>query len=144
MPKNQEPLDANVQAKKKSLQKIKGGCHCQAIRFEASVNSEAIILNCNCSICKMTGFQHLIVNHHDFKLLSGKTSLSYYQFNTQQAKHLFCQRCGIKSFYQPRSRPKSWSINVNCLDDFDPDKWQFNDFDGINWEQAQAELNHNY
>lgn len=133
MTENQEPKSDNTR-------KINGGCHCGAVRFVAEVDAESTILVCNCSICSMTGFNHLIIPHRQFTLLSGEEKLTAYQFNTQQAKHLFCSICGIKSFYQPRSHPDCWSINCHCIDDFDAKQWTFAPFDGKNWEHAKQEL----
>ena len=86
----------------------------------------------------MTGYLHVIVPHERFELLTGRDDLTSYRFGTGAAEHLFCGRCGVKSFYQPRSHPDSWSINANCLDeriglDVQP-------FDGRNWEKAAARL----
>ena len=136
MLKNQEPHSANLT----SMCEIMGGCHCQAVRFKATVSAEAVVLCCNCSICTMTGFRHLIVKHRDFVLLSGQNELNQYTFNTCQAKHLFCRICGVKSFYQPRSHPDSWSINIHCIDNFEPSDWTHQDFDGKNWQQAITDL----
>lgn len=119
---------------------VKGGCHCQAVQFEATVIGKSVILDCNCSICSMTGFKHLIVEHENFKLICGKDFLNSYQFNTKKANHLFCSQCGVKSFYQPRSHPDCWSLNINCIDNFDPSSWQHEQFDGKNWEQAKSTL----
>jgi hypothetical protein len=127
-------------ANKISEREISGGCHCQAIRFKAKVADDIVILKCNCSVCSMTGFEHLVVPHQDFELLSGQTELSTYTFNTGQAKHLFCKICGIKSFYQPRSHPDCWSINTHCVDDFIASEWAHQDFDGKNWQQAIKQL----
>jgi hypothetical protein len=120
--------------------RIEGGCHCKAVRFEADVAARAEVLDCNCSICSMTGFRHLIVPHGDFRLLSGKGELTSYSFGTGAANHLFCARCGIKSFYQPRSHPRAWSINLNCLDDPSALSVSVRQFDGRNWEQARETL----
>ena len=119
---------------------IHGGCHCRAVRFTAEVATNTIVLECNCSICAMTGFKHLVVPHSSFTLLSGNNQLSSYQFNTLQANHLFCSVCGVKSFYQPRSHPDSWSVNTHCIDDFVASEWQHESFDGKNWEQAKKQL----
>jgi hypothetical protein len=75
-----------------------------------------IASDCNCSICRMTGFLHLIVPRSRFRLLQGADQLTEYKFNTGTARHLFCSRCGIKSFYVPRSNPDGYSVNVRCLD----------------------------
>ena len=72
---------------------------------------------CNCSICRMTGYLHLIVDEERFRLDQGRRRLATYSFNTGTAKHLFCSVCGVKSFYVPRSNPDGFSVNVRCLDD---------------------------
>ncbi len=96
------------------------------------------VLDCNCSICSMTGFRHLMVPHADFRLLSGEGSLASYRFGTGAAEHLFCRTCGVKSFYQPRSHPDSWSVNVNALERADGLAITVRAFDGRNWESAAA------
>ncbi|MEM8918986.1 MAG: GFA family protein [Pseudomonadota bacterium] len=120
--------------------RIAGGCHCGAIRFEADVPPAPELLVCNCSICTRTGFVHLIVPHADFRLLQGEAELTSYQFGSNQADHLFCAKCGVKSYYQPRSHPDSWSINYNCLDAGHGLQPVMRDFDGQNWEKAKAAL----
>ena len=119
---------------------IAGGCHCGAVRYEANVPRQVTVLDCNCSICSRTGFRHLIVPHADFRLLQGKNALTDYRFGTGAAHHLFCPVCGVKSFYQPRSHPDSWSINVNALDDPSGLEITVESFDGRNWEQARGAL----
>lgn len=98
------------------------------------------VLDCNCSICTKTGFRHLIVPHGDFRLLSGSDALTSYRFGTETAEHLFCRTCGVKSFYQPRSHPDAWSVNLNALDDVAGLDISFRTFDGRNWEQSAATL----
>ena len=119
---------------------ITGGCHCGAVRFEARVPEEVEVLDCNCSICSMTGFRHLIVAHGDFRLISGGDRLASYRFGTRAAEHLFCSVCGIKSFYQPRSHPDAWSVNLNAVDDTSGLRVTVRKFDGRNWEKARSEL----
>ena len=120
--------------------RIAGGCHCRAVRFEAEVPDAVEILDCNCSICSATGFRHLIVPHEDFTLVSGGDALTSYRFGTGAAEHLFCRTCGIKSFYQPRSHPSAWSVNLNALDDPGALRISVRSFDGRNWEAARATL----
>jgi len=64
----------------------------------------------------MSGYLHLIVPRSRFHLLQGADALTEYKFNTRTARHLFCGRCGVKSFYVPRSNPDGYSVNVRCLD----------------------------
>ena len=100
-----------------SLVVHRGGCHCGRVRFELDAPARPDVLDCNCSICRMTGFLHLIVPASRFRLLSGADELVEYTFNTGAAKHRFCGHCGIKSFYVPRSHPDGFSVNARCLDD---------------------------
>ena len=88
----------------------------------------------------MTGFRHLIVPHSGFRLVAGKAALTGYRFGTGAANHLFCGICGVKSFYQPRSHPQAWSINLNALDEPHGLAVTARSFDGRNWEQAAAGL----
>ncbi|MEO1045224.1 MAG: GFA family protein [Pseudomonadota bacterium] len=119
---------------------VTGGCHCRRVRFSAVVEAEPEILLCNCSICRRTGYRHLIVPHRNFTLLSGEEVLRSYRFGTGAAEHLFCSHCGIKSFYQPRSHPDCWSLHFDCLDDVSLLQPKFRHFDGRNWEEAAAGL----
>ena len=133
------PVFRAVQEEERVM-KITGGCHCGAVRFVAEVPAAVEVLDCNCSICAKTGFRHLIVPHGDFTLLSGGGALTSYRFGTGAADHLFCGRCGVKSFYQPRSHPESWSVNLNAVDDVSGLTITFSVFDGRNWEEAAAKL----
>ena len=93
-----------------------GGCHCGRVRFEVDAPAALQVLDCNCSICRMTGFLHLIVPATRFRLLAGADALVEYTFNTGAARHRFCRHCGIKSFYVPRSHPDGIDVNARCLD----------------------------
>ncbi len=117
-----------------------GGCHCGAVRFEVDVGTDREVSRCNCSICDMTGFLHLIVTNAQFRLTSGRDKLSRYQFNTGVAEHLFCSVCGVKSFYVPRSHPDGYSVNVRCLDGNPFAEVVPREFDGQNWETSAAGL----
>ena len=116
-----------------------GGCHCGAVRFTARLPDPPVpALDCNCSVCSMTGFLHIVVPHAEFTLEKGSESLTSYRFGTGTAEHLFCAQCGVKSFYQPRSHPDSWSVNAHCLDE--AIELDVQPFDGRDWERAKAAL----
>jgi hypothetical protein len=123
----------------KTMVMHQGGCHCGAVRFEVEAPAELEVELCNCSICSMTSYLHLIVPRSRFRLLQGDDDLSTYTFNTQVARHYFCRHCGIKSFYVPRSNPDGISVNVRCLDPETIKRVHIRTFDGQNWElNAQA------
>lgn len=119
----------------------RGGCHCGAVRFEVEAPERIECQECNCSICAMSGFLHLIVPQSRFRLLRGEDELTEYTFNTGTARHLFCRTCGIKSFYVPRSNPDGYDVNVHCLRPR-PQEISIEVFDGENWEQHAGELTH--
>jgi hypothetical protein len=131
---------AKSKAKKPKMTWKEGGCHCKAVRYEVQVPAEIELVACNCTICAMTGYLHLIVPKARFNLLSGKRKLSTYTFETGAAKHYFCSVCGIKSFYVPRSHSDGFSVNFRCLDDQDFKSVITTDFDGRHWEQHIDEL----
>ena len=127
--------------KKPKLSWHAGGCHCGAVRFEANVPTDVELIDCNCSMCHRTGYQHLVVSKDNFRITKGKTKLTRYVFNTGVAKHFFCAVCGIKSFYVPRSHPDGYSINFRCLDD--PKAFHSvvtTEFDGREWEKNAGDL----
>jgi hypothetical protein len=115
-----------------------GGCHCGAIRFEVLAPDEVVAKGCNCSICRMTGYLHLIVENERFRLVQGADAIATYSFNTGTARHRFCSLCGVKSFYVPRSKPDGFSVNLRCLDDGQVRIAAILPFDGRNWERAFA------
>ena len=116
----------------------RGGCHCGRVRFEVDAPARVAALQCNCSICRMTGFLHLIVPAGRFRLMQGGESLSEYTFNSGVAKHRFCRICGIKSFYVPRSNPDGIDVNVHCLDAATIDSIEVSQFDDGDRENATA------
>ena len=120
----------------------KGGCHCGAVRFEANLPDAFEVEDCNCSICAMSGNIHVIVPATNFRLIQGQDHLSEYTFNTGGARHLFCSRCGIKSFYVPRSNPDGYAVTWRCLDNWHELDVTIHAFDGRNWEANAARLAH--
>jgi hypothetical protein len=120
--------------------KHQGGCHCGRVRFELLAPEAIEVSDCNCSICAMSGYLHLIVPKERFTLLAGDDALSTYTFNTGVAKHLFCATCGVKSFYIPRSHPDGVSVNARCLDPGTVQAMTVLPFDGRDWEAARNTL----
>ena len=128
----------------------KGSCHCGAVRFEVDLDhgsglngaGDLVADDCNCSICRLSGYQHIIVSRGAFRLLQGAEWLHTYTFHTRAAKHRFCGRCGVKSFYVPRSHPEGVSVNARCLELSAAERaaLQLRPFDGANWEASVDEL----
>lgn len=117
-----------------------GSCHCGGVSFEVLAPSVIEAASCNCSICDMLGFIHLMVEAERFRLIRGGELLTVYRFNRGIAQHTFCRVCGAKPFYRPRSNPQGFSVNVRCLDKGAISKVELSEFDGRNWEENIASL----
>ena len=120
----------------------RGGCHCGAIAFEVEAPARVTVSECNCSICRMSGYLHLIVPRAHFRLLRGAEALREYRFNTGSARHLFCSRCGVKSFYVPRSNPDGYSVNLRCLDQSTLAEVTIEPFDDRDRGASEARIRH--
>jgi hypothetical protein len=118
----------------------RGGCHCGAVAFEVEAPARLRAEDCNCSICRMSGYLHLIVPRARFRLLRGADSLTEYTFNTGTARHLFCRVCGVKSFYVPRSNPDGYSVNVRCLERTTVEHVEVGQFDDGDRAAAEARI----
>src|SRR5204863_2530588 len=108
------------------------------VRFRVTGDLATTTL-CNCSMCTMKGFLHLIVPPGQFELLAGGDELTTYRFNTGVARHQFCRHCGVHPFYVPRSDPDKIDVNVRCLERIDLAGIRIERFDGKNWETAIGE-----
>ena len=99
-----------------SVKTHEGGCHCGAVRFEATLTDGlATIRRCNCSFCRMRGAIAVSAEMGGVEILEGREALTSYRFNTRVAEHFFCSRCGIYTHHQRRSDPNQYGVNVACL-----------------------------
>ncbi|HET8540847.1 MAG TPA: GFA family protein [Anaeromyxobacter sp.] len=108
-----------------------GGCHCGAVRYRVRMALESALV-CNCSICSRTGTMLSFVPAGRFELTSGEDVLTDYQFGKRWIHHLFCSRCGVRSFARgalANGDPIA-AINVRCLDGVDLDAVPLKRFDG--------------
>lgn len=139
MPGYTHPMESDATSKPVTH---RGGCHCGRVRFEVDAPAELVVLDCNCSICRMTGYLHLIVPASRFRLVSGAEHLVEYTFNTHAARHRFCAHCGIKSFYVPRSHPEGIDVNARCLEPGTIASLTSESFDDADRDVATAALAH--
>lgn len=96
-------------------------CHCGTVRFSLQLTDEfRTVRRCNCSYCRMRGAVAVSANLDDIKVIQGEKSLTLYQFNTHEAKHYFCAKCGIYTFHQRRSSPSQYGVNVACIEGMSP------------------------
>jgi hypothetical protein len=110
-----------------------GSCHCGEVRFTVQLPDEVRPRRCNCTICAMKGVVMIDVPLQDLTIDRGEELLALYTFNTGEAKHRFCSRCGIHTFHQTRSDPDKYGINAACLEGISPYSWpEVPVFDGQN------------
>jgi hypothetical protein len=108
-----------------------GGCHCGAVRYQVTAKLDGALV-CNCSICSKTGTMLTFVPPAQFTLLAGADALTDYGFGKRSIHHLFCSRCGVRSFARgamPDGTPVV-AVNVRCLDGVDLDAVPLRRFDG--------------
>jgi hypothetical protein len=115
------------------IRTYRGGCHCGRISYEVT-GALTVVEECNCSICAKKGYLHWIVERQAFRMITPQEHLATYSFNTGVAKHHFCAKCGVASFYIPRSDPDKIDVNVRCLEGVDLASLKIDQFDGRNWE----------
>ena len=114
-----------------------GSCHCGKVKFTVRAPSALEIWRCNCSICTKKQNHHFIVPSSRFTLSPGSDSwLATYTFNTGRAKHMFCKKCGVQSFYVPRSNTDGVGVMPHCIDSTSVTELVYKDFDGKNWEEC--------
>lgn len=96
-------------------------CHCGAVRFTLRLTDGVrTARRCNCSYCRMRGAVAVSANLDDIHVTQGQEALTLYQFNTREAKHYFCSKCGIYTFHQRRSMPHQYGVNVACIEGMSP------------------------
>jgi hypothetical protein len=113
-------------------QKHAGSCHCGAVRFEVELDMSEVASRCNCSICTKLAMTGRIVKPSAFTLLSGEEGLGAYAWGGKTSQRFFCKHCGIHAFARGHLEQVGGdyvSINVNCLDNIDP-----NGVNAIYWD----------
>ena len=100
------------------MAKLNGSCHCGVIKFHIDTAPDERTI-CDCSLCTRRNAVMVKVPESALSVTDGASSLTLYEWNTRQAKHYFCNRCGIYVFHRKRVAPEYFGINVFCLDDFD-------------------------
>ena len=85
-----------------------------------------------------------IVKPETFRLLSGEENLGTYEWGAKISKRHFCKACGVHCFgrgYLAEVGGDFVSINLNCLDDFDPNQIPLIHWDGRhdNWQAGPRE-----
>jgi hypothetical protein len=122
-----------------TLGKHTGSCHCGAVRYEVELDLAKGGSRCNCSICMKLGCMGSMVKPPAFRLLAGEESLGRYSWGQQISARHFCTKCGVYVFGKGHLAQLGGdfvSINMNTLDDVDPNTLSVVHWDGRhdNWQ----------
>ena len=105
----------------KDIEEIDGACHCGSVRFRVRLlDGLHTARRCNCSYCRMRGAVAVSAPVGALEVVEGADVLTLYQFNTMEAKHWFCSRCGIYTHHQRRRYTDEYGVNVACLAGLSP------------------------
>jgi len=105
--------------------KLKGSCHCGAVRFEVQAYAPVPYLRCYCSICRKTagsgGFAINLGAHADTLKVSGRRQLRVYQAiradgQPSPAQRHFCVRCGTALWVSDPRWPELVHPHAGAID----------------------------
>lgn len=80
-----------------SLGRLRGSCHCGAVRYSVRLDLTAPTIRCNCTICASSRAWIASIAAADFTLEAGIGTLGSYRFGSGAIAHRFCARCGVKT-----------------------------------------------
>ncbi|MEO6395478.1 MAG: GFA family protein [Devosia sp.] len=103
-------------------------CHCGRIRLEVDAELDEVA-ECNCSICKRSGFLHWHVPPERVKYLSEKQGVSTYWWRSATGGQHFCSNCGIAVVRISTQHPPV-AINARCIEGIDVATLKVRQFDG--------------
>jgi hypothetical protein len=124
------------------LKTYRGSCHCGAVRFEAEIDLAQPTYRCNCSVCSRNRFWAAVVKPDAFRLLTGKSAVQQYLFNSRRNEHYFCRTCGVRA-YGLGNLGEMVGVNIGCLEDVAPEELAaapicYCDGKNDNWQNAPA------
>jgi len=100
--------------------KVRGQCHCGAIRYEAEVEPGTVNI-CHCRDCQMmtgSAFRAAVsVAADQFRVVTGKPR-EYIKVADSGAKrvHAFCETCGSPVYSCAVDNPPTYSLRLGALD----------------------------
>lgn len=105
----------------KDIEEIDGACHCGSVTFRVRLlDGLHTARRCNCSYCRMRGAVAVSARVGELRVLTGADVLTLYRFNTMEAKHWFCSKCGIYTHHQRRRYTDEYGVNLACLAGLSP------------------------
>jgi len=132
-------VEQRSESKGSKPKRYTGGCLCGAVRFEAELDLSEPVSRCNCSICIKVGGTQAYPKPSAFRVTSGSEHLGEFRKGSSPNHRSFCKQCGIHCFgagFVEELGGEFRSLNIQCLDDVDPDALDVVYWDGRhdNWQ----------
>ena len=112
-----------------SHQRYHGSCHCQAVKYEATLDIAEGSNRCNCSLCsKARAWFGFARGAEGLRVTQGEDVLSHYRWTPANRTepgldYAFCSRCGVRLYAtgdSPQMGGRFFAIHMPTLDDVDP------------------------
>ena len=107
-----------------------GSCHCQAVRYEVTMDLAEGSNRCNCSLCaKSRAWFGFTRGADSLRVTQGEDALSHYRWTPPGRTepgldYAFCAHCGIRLYATgdaPQMGGRFFAIHMPTLDDVDPE-----------------------
>ena len=120
----------------------KASCHCGAVTFTVVIDASNGT-RCNCTICTKLAIVGGRAKLGTLQVV-GASNLASYEFGGKVAKRYFCRSCGVHLYgagHLAELGGDFLSINLNALDDIDPNLLPLGHWDGRhdNWHAGLRE-----
>lgn len=97
-----------------------GSCHCGGVRFEIETDERLDpYFRCDCSLCSRKGAVMGEAARSALRVTQGEALLSVYRWNSGEAEHFFCRRCGIYTHHVMRGCTDRVGVNMACIEGVD-------------------------
>jgi hypothetical protein len=108
-----------------TTKKLRGSCHCGAVKFEVEADPARGASRCNCSVCTKLGALGSIVKPCAFRLVTREAELGVYEWGAKISKRYFCFGRG----HLAEVGGDYVSFSYNAVDDF-----EVNDLTVVHWD----------
>ena len=114
----------------------RGSCICGRIQYEADIDPTKATM-CNCTLCQKLGSRGLNGKPEQLRVLSDERT--HGRYGSDFGARFFCTTCGTYCYGRgdiPELGGPFMSVNINTLDDFDPNEVAVVHWDGRHdhWE----------
>ena len=113
---------------------LDGRCHCGACTVKLSRRPDSIT-QCNCSLCRTTGFRGIYYSSDEAQLAGDFDSYVRTDLDEVFLRNFRCSICGTATHWEPLTEPpfERMGINANLLDPAELEGVPIKQVDGATW-----------